>query len=59
MRYEGRGARAGRVHLRFVEVEHGVDADVRLGPAAQDQRLDVVELQRDGVSAEARCDVVR
>ena len=40
----------------LVHMQHGVDADIRLGARPQDQRLNVVELQRDPVAAETGAD---
>ena len=37
--------------LGLIEVEHGVDADIRLGAASEDQCLDVIQLERDAVAS--------
>jgi hypothetical protein len=43
--------------LRLVEVQHGMQADIGFGPTAQDQRLDVVEIERNAVAAESALSV--
>ncbi len=36
----------------LVDAQHGMEADIGLGPRAQDQRLDVIQLQRYAIGTE-------